>query len=279
MARAWRRITAASRIETSAVRRLRSGDARTDDDDRRRGARPWQRTGRRLRRAGRPRCARTIARTIRLYQFQWNLQQLELERAWDINTGAGSAVVVAVIDSGVAYTAEGSSYAQAPDLAGTTFVPGYDFIWDDDSPLDLDGHGTHVTGTIAQSTNNNLGVAGIAFNVSIMPDQGDQRRVGRHARLAQRRRRRRRRASHPVCGGPRREGHQPEPRRSARPAPPLRDAVQFAVDKGAVVVIAAGNAARRAALPLSGRVRQGHRGRDRRRAPRTYAKRGRPTPT
>ena len=39
-----------------------------------------------------------------LYEYQWNLQQLDLERAWDINTGASNAVVVAVIDSGVAYT-------------------------------------------------------------------------------------------------------------------------------------------------------------------------------
>ena len=89
--------------------------------------------------------------------IQWNLQQLDFERAWDINTGAANAVVVAVIDSGVAYRRSGCLYAQAPDLAGTTFVPGYDFIWDDDTPLDFDGHGTHVTGTIAQSTNNNLG--------------------------------------------------------------------------------------------------------------------------
>ena len=103
-----------------------------------------------------------------LYEFQWNLQQLDLERAWDINTGASNAVVVAVIDSGVAYVNQGA-FAQAPDLAGTRFVPGYDFIWDDDTPVDLDGHGTHVTGTIAQTTNNATGTAGFAFNVSIMP--------------------------------------------------------------------------------------------------------------
>ena len=175
------------------------------------------------------------------YQYQWNLQQLEFERTWDINTGGASSVIVAIIDSGVAYKAEGSAYAQAPDLAGTTFVPGFDFIWDDDNPLDLDGHGTHVTGTVAQSTNNNVGVAGIAFNTSIMPIKaldGDldvllgapntatTAVVAQAIRFA---------AEHGAkvinmsLGGP-------------TPSTALRDAVQFAVDRGAVVVISAGNA-------------------------------------
>ena len=61
-----------------------------------------------------------------------------------------------------------SGYYLAPDLANTSFVAGYDFVNNDYHPNDDEGHGTHVTGTIAQSTNNNLGVAGIAFNTSIM---------------------------------------------------------------------------------------------------------------
>jgi serine protease len=103
-----------------------------------------------------------------LWKYQWNLQKLDLPKAWDINQGGRSSVVVAVIDTGVAYVDEGSA-AKAPDLAGTSFRPGFDFVWDDDRPVDLEGHGTHVTGTIAQTTNNSLGVAGFAFNVSIMP--------------------------------------------------------------------------------------------------------------
>lgn len=103
-----------------------------------------------------------------LYKYQWNLQKLEMPRTWDINQGGKSSIVVAVIDTGVAYLDEGV-VAKAPDLAGTAFKPGYDFVWDDDKPVDLDGHGTHVTGTIAQTTNNNVGVAGMAFNVSVMP--------------------------------------------------------------------------------------------------------------
>ena len=103
-----------------------------------------------------------------LYHYQWNFQQIDMERTWDVNRGAKSSIVVAVIDTGVAYANQGI-FAQAPDLQGLTFVSPYDFVWDDAEPFDLDGHGTHVTGTIAEATNNNLGVSGMAFNVSIMP--------------------------------------------------------------------------------------------------------------
>ena len=44
-----------------------------------------------------------------------------------------------------------------------------DFIWNDELPVDLDGHGTHVAGTIGQLTNNNNGTAGMAYNVRLMP--------------------------------------------------------------------------------------------------------------
>lgn len=72
------------------------------------------------------------------------------------------------VESG-AGTWETTKYEQAPDLAGTSFVAGYDFINNDAHPNDDDGHGTHVAGTVAQTTNNDLGVAGIAFDTSIMP--------------------------------------------------------------------------------------------------------------
>ena len=106
-----------------------------------------------------------------LYSYQWHLDNddyggIHMEPAWDISTGTG--VVVAVLDTGVAYEDYGI-YCQAPDLAGTTFVPGYDFVNNDAHPNDDNGHGTHVAGTIAQTTNNNYGVAGVAFGCSIMP--------------------------------------------------------------------------------------------------------------
>ena len=103
------------------------------------------------------------------FDLQWHLQRVGMEAAWDLNRGGSSGITVAVLDTGVAYLDRGA-FAQAPDLEQTRFVPGYDFIWEDEVPVDSDGHGTHVTGTIAQSTNNNgYGVAGIAFNVGIMP--------------------------------------------------------------------------------------------------------------
>ena len=106
-----------------------------------------------------------------LYPYQWHLDNPEfgginMEQAWEIATGAG--VVVAVLDTGVAYEDYGR-FKIAPDLMATHFVPGYDFINDDYHPNDDNSHGTHVAGTIAQSTNNLEGVAGVAFEASIMP--------------------------------------------------------------------------------------------------------------
>ena len=64
-------------------------------------------------------------------------------------------------------------------------MPGYDFINNDEHANDDDGHGTHVTGTLAQSTNNALGTAGIAFNCSIMPVKVlSKRGVGSYADIA-----------------------------------------------------------------------------------------------
>ncbi len=100
------------------------------------------------------------------YSYQWHFPLINMSSAWDQSSGSG--VVVAVIDCGVAYETYGA-YTQAPDLAGTSFVAGYDYVNNDSHPNDDCGHGTHVAGTIAQTTNNSLGVAGIAYNCSIMP--------------------------------------------------------------------------------------------------------------
>jgi len=105
------------------------------------------------------------------YSFQWNLNDpqadINVEAAWDISTGEPD-VIVAVLDTGVAYE-DYRNFHQGPDLANTNFVGGYDFVNNDSHPNDDDGHGTHVTGTIAQSTHNSLGAAGVAFDCSIMP--------------------------------------------------------------------------------------------------------------
>ena len=100
------------------------------------------------------------------YRHQWHLDQIDMPAAWGRERGEG--VVVAVIDSGVAYRTEGA-FMRAPDLAGTAFVPGWDFVDDDGTPDDEHGHGTHCAGTIAQATDNGLGVAGVAPGAAIMP--------------------------------------------------------------------------------------------------------------
>ncbi|HEY9671269.1 MAG TPA: S8 family peptidase [Waterburya sp.] len=92
------------------------------------------------------------------YSKQWNLRSINVESAWDETKGSG--VTVAVIDTGI---------TAVPDLKSTTFVPGYDFVNDRVEADDDNGHGTHVAGTVAQSTNNNYGVAGIAYEASLMP--------------------------------------------------------------------------------------------------------------
>jgi serine protease len=109
-----------------------------------------------------------------LYSYQWHLDNpvhggIHMEAAWDIEGGGNSGVIVAVVDTGVAYEESGRKYSMAPDLAYTKFVAGWDFVNNDAHPNDDNSHGTHVTGTIAQSTNNGIGVAGVAFNCSIMP--------------------------------------------------------------------------------------------------------------
>jgi serine protease len=147
------------------------------------------------------------------YSLQWNLPIVNLEAGWDIQPAAGSAITVAVVDTGIAFTAAtaqfhasaftldssgnigppGSSGIAYPALGDMTlqfvaatelqplsrFVAPHDFIWNDALPLDLNGHGTHVTGTIGQLTNNATnglgdvansgGTAGVAFNVKLMP--------------------------------------------------------------------------------------------------------------
>lgn len=106
------------------------------------------------------------------FPFQWHLDNntfggINMKSAWDIQKGS-PGVIVAVVDTGVAFENYGK-FLKAPDLVNTSFVSGYNFVSNTTHPNDDNSHGTHVTGTIAQSTNNGLGVAGIAFNTSIMP--------------------------------------------------------------------------------------------------------------
>ncbi len=198
-------------------------------------------------------------------ELQWNMPLIDLERAWDIQPAAGSTITVAVLDTGVSYTnatvrfhanafrnENGVLYPPlgdvtlnfvlAPELGpASRFVTPRDFIWNDTAPLDLDGHGTHVSGTIGQLTNNSAGMAGVAFNVKIMPvkvidstwddifgspNQGTDDIVARGIRYA---------ADNGAniinmsIGRP------------GEPAPVIEDAMKYAVGKGVFIAVAAGN--------------------------------------
>ncbi len=96
---------------------------------------------------------------------------MQIPAAWAGSRGRGT--VVAVLDTGVAYENRGP-YRRAPDLAGTRFVPGWDFVDGDAHPNDVPphgrrSHGTAIAGIIAQTTDNGIGSAGVAPDAAIMP--------------------------------------------------------------------------------------------------------------
>jgi serine protease len=109
-----------------------------------------------------------------LFDQQWGLSDIHIESAWDITMG-DPAVKVAVLDSGVAFMNYDANrdgmyeYLQASDLGGTSFANPWNFAEGNAYPFDDVSHGTHVTGTIAQTTNNGMGCAGVAPNTTIVP--------------------------------------------------------------------------------------------------------------
>ncbi|MFO0586768.1 MAG: S8 family peptidase [Polyangiaceae bacterium] len=160
---------------------------------------------------------------------QWHMERIGAPRAWDFATGRG--VTVAVVDTGIACETHGP-FNKGTDLLQTDCVEGWSFITNDTHANDDQGHGTHVAGTIAQSTNNGFGATGVAFHARLMPVKvlneqgwGSTADVADGIRWA---------ADHGAnvinlsLGGPRNSSV-------------LEDAVKHALSKGAVVVAAAGN--------------------------------------
>jgi serine protease len=117
-------------------------------------------------------------------QLQWNFAGpfgVQAPEAWAnvASEGApgGRGVIVAVLDTGVAYANRGR-FRRSPDFSRWGFVGGYNFINHTPYANDRNGHGTFVAGTIAEATDNHFGLTGLAFGVRIMPvkvlnDQGE----------------------------------------------------------------------------------------------------------
>jgi len=128
---------------------------------------------------------------------QWNFNGafgVNAPVAWGnlIADGApgGKGVIVAVLDTGVAYANHGS-FRRSPDLKPASFVSGYDFIDGDPYADDSEGHGTHVASTIVEATNNGKGLTGLAYGVRVMPirvldrkGEGDSTTIARGVRFA-----------------------------------------------------------------------------------------------
>ena len=107
------------------------------------------------------------------YPLQWHYEAMNLPAAWDINDGTEGDVTVAVVDTGA---------IDHPDLQNI-WLGGYDFVSDPINGADGDGydadptdlgrdsgyHGSHVAGTVAASTDNGSGVAGVSWGARVVP--------------------------------------------------------------------------------------------------------------
>lgn len=106
---------------------------------------------------------------------QWNFTGpygVNALTAWqqliDAGRPGGYGTTVAVLDTGLAYRSA-YPYRKSPDIDPMQVVRGYDFVSNDPRPYDINGHGTHVASTIAETTNNAIGLTGLAYGVKIMP--------------------------------------------------------------------------------------------------------------
>ncbi|WP_170178938.1 S8 family serine peptidase [Solirubrobacter pauli] len=129
--------------------------------------------------------------------LQWNFladSGVNAPEAWAnlarVGRPGGKGVIVAVLDTGVAYANRGG-FRRSPDLSKSRFVRGWDFANNDPYPNDDNGHGTHVASTIVEGTGNAIGLTGLAYGVKVMPvkvldaeGEGDSGRIAAGIRFA-----------------------------------------------------------------------------------------------
>jgi thermitase len=152
---------------------------------------------------------------------QWSLDTIGVAAAWRYTRGTG--VKIAILDTGVDYI--------HPDLAGRVDL-GPDFVDNDDDPMDVQGHGTHVAGTAAAGTDDGFGIAGVAPGARILAVRVlDAEGAGNYSSVA-------RGITYAAdngakvinlsLGGP-------------EPSIALREAIDYAASRGSIVVCATGN--------------------------------------
>ncbi|MBB4804736.1 subtilisin family serine protease [Chryseobacterium defluvii] len=162
-----------------------------------------------------------------LLSRQWAVQKINCEQAWDISKG--DDIIVAVVDTGVDYNHPDISANMWKNAQGKF---GYDFSDQDDDPKDYQGHGTHCAGTIAAVMDNSLLVAGIApkakiMAVKIFPNAYDSVCV--------------RAIKYAADNGARIISNSWGPVGRKPSNPSVEDAIDYAYNKGCIVVFAAGN--------------------------------------
>jgi serine protease len=169
--------------------------------------------------------------------------------AWRNLRRAGSpgatGTKVAVLDTGIAYKTRMPRFKRSPDFGDNQFVPGWDFVAKDGAPVDTNGHGTHVAGTIAERTDNGTALTGLAYRAKLMPvrvlnsaGSGKSDAIAKGVRFA---------ARHGAdvinmsfnfgCGNP---------------ATPVAQAMRFASRKGSVLVASVGNGEPRGCITMPG---------------------------
>lgn len=95
-------------------------------------------------------------------RYLWGLRFIQLEKTWgEVEEQELKKIRIALIDSGIDVNHE--------DLKYTNILPGYNFIDDNNDISDSYYHGTSVAGVIAAQKNNNIGIAGVACGVTILP--------------------------------------------------------------------------------------------------------------